>query len=99
MAVSHCGLHLGTGQVVQADADAGVGLAESGQVGRQAFGDRAGIGGDAQVALDAARELHHLALQRMQRCVQAANVAHQRPAGLGGLHATGAAVEQRHAEP
>ena len=61
MAVGHCGLQLGTGQVFQAGADARVGLAEGGKVGRQALGNRAGMGGDAQMALDAARELHHLA--------------------------------------
>ena len=97
-AFGHRRLHLGAGQVLQADADARMGLAEGRQVGRQALGDRTGVGSDAQVALDAARELDHLALQRMQRRVQRADVPHQRPAGLGGLDAARAALEQRHAE-
>ncbi len=57
-----------------------------------------GIGGHAQMPLDAARKLHHLALERMQRCVQRADVAQQGAPGFGGLDAARAALEQRHAE-
>ena len=97
-AFGHGSLDVGAGEVFQADADLGVGLRKGRQVGRQALADGAGIGRDAQVALDAARELHHLAFQRVQAGVQAAHVAHQRTAGLGGQHAARVALEQRHAE-
>ncbi len=89
----HGALHVDAGHLLQADADAGVGLGERRQVGRQVFGDRAGVRRHAQVALDAAGELGHLALQRMQRGMQRADVAQQRAPGLGGLDAARAALE------
>ena len=90
--------HVGAGLVLQAHADARVGAREGGEVGRQAFGDRAGVGDHAQVALDAARELDDLALERVQRRVERADVAHQRAAGLGQVDAAGAAIEQADAQ-
>lgn len=90
--------HVGARHVFQAHADARVRAREGGEIGRQAFGDGAGVGDHAQVALDAARELHHLALERMQRGVERADVAHQRAAGLGEVDAARAAIEQAHAQ-
>jgi len=75
-----------------------MGLREGGQIGWQAFGDRTGVGGDAQMALDAAGELADLAFQRVQGGMERADMAHQRPAGIGLLDAAGMAVEQVHAQ-
>ena len=76
----------------------GFALRKSGEVGRQLLGDGAGIGRHPQVALDAARELDHLVLQRVQRCMQGADMAQQRAAGFGGLDAARAALEQADAQ-
>ena len=67
-------LQLRAGLVLQADADLGMRAREKArQVRRQAFGDRRGVGDDAQMAADAARELGDLLLHRVQRGVQAAD--------------------------
>ena len=46
----------------------------------------------------AARELDDLALERVQRRIERADVAHQRAAGLGEIDAAGAPVEQPDAQ-
>jgi hypothetical protein len=91
-------LDVGARLVLEADADAGMGAREGGQ---SAAGTRRSRRRSRrrEGALDAARELDDLALQRMQRGVERADVAHERAAGLGGVDAAGAALEQRDAEP
>ena len=93
------GLHdVGAGLVLEAHADARVRAREGGEVGRQAFGDGAGVGNDAQVALDAARELDDFTLERVQRCIEGADVAHERASGLGEVDTAGATIEQADAQ-
>ena len=92
-------LDVRAGLVLEAHADARMRAREGREVGGQALGDGAGVGDDPQVALDAARELDDFALERVQRRVQRADVAHQGAPGLGQVHAPGAAVEQPDTEP
>ena len=97
-ALGHRRLHVRAGLVFQADADLRMCLREGDEIARQALGDRTGVGHQAQMALDAPRELDHFAFQRMQRGIERADVAHQRAAGIGGLDAACTALEQRDAQ-
>mmetsp|Transcript_59250 Transcript_59250/g.139728 ORF Transcript_59250/g.139728 Transcript_59250/m.139728 type:complete len:204 (-) Transcript_59250:924-1535(-) len=96
--LGHRGLGLGAGQVFQADADLAVRLGKTHQVRRQRLGDRAAVGRDAQMPLDAARELHDLGFEGVERGMQRADMPHQRTAGLGRLDAPRPPLEQLHAE-